>query len=120
MESNRMEQSEALKTLEAFNERLVKNLPTIIDELSGNRQPDTDTYLKNIIDAINWEISVVNATLDLINEGETRFQKEDFNQKVQALSTALSSNTDAQIASAFQELLPCFELLGKIVKEVIE
>lgn len=119
MENNRMEQFEALKTLTEFNERLVNNLPTIIDELSGNRQPDTDTYLKNIIDAINWEISVVNATLDVINEGENRLQKEDFNQKILALSSAMTSNIDSEIAAALQNLSPLFHQLGSAVKAVI-
>ena len=119
MEKNRTEQLEALNTLAEFNGRLVKNLPTIVSELSGNRQPDTDTYLKNMIDAINWEIEVVNATLDVINEGETRIDKEDFNQKILALSSALTSNIDSKIAAALQDLTPLFQQLGNAVKEVI-
>ena len=53
MENTRIEQLEALETLIEFNSRLLRNLPTIISELSGNRQEDTDNYLKTIIDAIN-------------------------------------------------------------------
>ena len=39
MEFNKMEQMEALGILADFNDRLLKNLPTIISELSGKRQP---------------------------------------------------------------------------------
>ena len=42
METNRMEQMEALETMAQFNDRLLHNLPTIIDELSGGRKADTD------------------------------------------------------------------------------
>jgi len=119
METNRMEQLEALETLSRFNDRLLKNLPTIISELSEGRQPDTDTYLRNIIDAINWEITVMNATSALLAEGNTPIDKEGFNQSILALSAALSSETDSEIASALQNLIPHFETLGTAAKEVI-
>ena len=113
MEFNKMEQMEALGILADFNDRLLKNLPTIISELSGKRQPDTDTYLKNIVDSINWVITVTGNSLDILNEGYTRINKDTFNQKVMALSQALSDKKDSAIAAALQELIPCFEQLGK-------
>ncbi|MCM1302710.1 MAG: molecular chaperone [Lachnospiraceae bacterium] len=118
METNRTEQLEALETLSQFNDRLLKNLPTIISELSGKRQPDTDTYLKSILDAINWEINVMNATSDLLAEGETPIDKENFNQSILALNAALSSETDSEISDAFRNLIPHFEALGAAAKEV--
>lgn len=120
MENNKTEQLEALKILSEFNERLLKNLPTIIQELSGERRADTGEYLKNIIDSINWEISVTASTLDIINDGRERLDKEDFNQKVMALSSALSSNTDSEIAAALKDLIPCFTALGGAVREVLQ
>ena len=120
MENNRTEQLEALKILAEFNDRLLKNLPTIIQELSGKRQDDTEKYLKNIIDSINWEISVTASTLNIINDGKERLNKEEFNQKVMALSSALSSNADSEIASALQDLVPCFVSLGDAAREVIQ
>lgn len=119
MENNKSEQLEALKILSEFNDRLLKNLPTLINELSGRQKPDTGEYLKNIIDAINWEISVTNSTLDTINDSRERIDKEMFNQKVLALGSALSSNKDSETAAALQDLIPYFEQLGKAVKEVI-
>ena len=72
MEDNRKEQIEALEVLLEFNERLVKNMNIIVKELSGKRLDDTDKFLKSIVDAINWEIQVVNGTLEVINDGEER------------------------------------------------
>ncbi len=113
-----MEQLEALETLCRFNERLLNNLPTIVSELSEGRQPDTDTYMNSIIDAINWEINVMNATSDLLAKSQTPIDKEGFNQSILALSAAMSSKVDSEIASAFQNLIPHFESLGAAAKEV--
>ena len=78
MEDNRKEQIEALEVLLEFNERLVKNMKIIVKELSGKRLDDTDKFLKSIVDAINWEIQVVYGTLEVINAGEERLDKEAF------------------------------------------
>ena len=118
METNKMEQLEALSNLADVNDRLLKNLPTIIGELSGKRQADTDAYLQNILDSINWEISVTNSSLNLLNEDRVRIEKDVFNHKVTALSEALSTKDDSKIAAALQALVPCFEQLGNAAKEV--
>lgn len=119
METNRTEQMEALETLCQFNDRLLKNLPTIIGELSGERQPDTDKYLANIVDAVNWEITVMNATSDLLAESGTDLDKESFNRAIQALGAALSSKDDAGIARALEGIIPHFQSLGDAAKKAV-
>lgn len=119
MIENRAEQKEALETLTKFNVRLVKNMGIIAKELSGERMDDTDAFLEDIIKALNWEIQVVNGTMELLNENKTRIDKEAFNAKVQALSNAISANDDAQMAKAFTEVIPVFEALGTAADEVI-
>ena len=119
MEDNRKEQLEALEVLGEFNERLVKNMKILVKELSGERLDDTDKFLKAIIDAINWEIQVVNGTLSTLNEGKERLNKEEFNTAVQALSNAIKDNSDAEMAEEFQKIIPVFEQLGISVKEVL-
>lgn len=120
MEDNRKEQVEALEVLTEFNERLVKNMTIIVKELSGERLEDTDAFLKSIIDAINWEIQVVNGTLDVINEGTERLNKEAFNSAVVSLSDAIGAKDDAKMAEAFKAIIPVFEQLGVAAKEVIK
>lgn len=119
MEDNRKEQLEALEVLGEFNERLVKNMKIIAKELSGSRLDDTDKFLKSIIDAINWEIQVVNGTLDVLNEGKERLNKEDFNAAVISLSNAINDNNDTEMAEEFRKITPVFEQIGVSIKEVI-
>lgn len=119
MEANKIEQLEALEALVQFNSRLLGNLPTIIQELSGNRQPDTDIYLKNIVDVIGWEITVVNATAPLLAEAQTPMDKEHFNQSVLALNAAIASGADTETAAALQNLIPHFETLEAAAREVL-
>lgn len=119
MEENRKEQIEALTTLKEFNERLIKNMHIIIKELSGQRLDDTNQFLKSIIDAMNWEIAVMNGTMSLLNEGKVRINKEQFNQKAITLSDAVNAGDDAKMADAIADLLPEFEGLGIAAQEVI-
>ena len=120
MEDNRAEQIEALQVLEEFNGRLVKNMEIIVKELSGERLDDTDQFLKGIIDAINWEIQVVNSTMQVLNDGKVRVDKERFNADIVALSEAISAKDDAKMAEEFQRVIPVFKQLGESVNEVIK
>ena len=120
MENYRDEQMEALEVLIDFNQRLLKNIPIIVKELTGERLDDTDNFLKGILDAINWEIQVVNGTLDLLNEKEKRIDKESFNQQMIALGEAVKGKQDMKIAAALQNVLPYFENLGKAAEAVVD
>ena len=120
MEDNRKEQVEALEVLIEFNERLVKNIGIVIKELSGARLDYTDKFIKGIIDAMNWEIQVMNGTMELLNEGRVRVDKEHFNEKIVALGAAVNSGKDAELAEAFREVLPYFEELEKTAAEVVQ
>lgn len=119
MEDNRKEQMEALEVLTDFNGRLVKNMTIIVKELSGERLDDTDKFLKSIVDAINWEIQVVNGTIELLNDGKERINKEEFNRAIVSLNDAISANEDAKMAEEFKKVIPVFEQLGEAAKEVI-
>lgn len=120
MEDSRKEQVEALETLVEFNERLVKNMKILVKELSGDRLDDTEQFLKAIVDAINWEIQVVNGTLGVLNEGEERLNKEEFNGAVISLSDAIGTKDDAKMAEEFKRMIPVFEQLGTSAREAIK
>ena len=119
MEDNRAEKLEALETLATFNDKVVKNVGILVKELSGQRLDDTDKFQTSIINAINWEIQVLNATLDVLNEGKERIVKEVFNEKVIALGAAIETKEDQKIADAFCALEAELERLGAAAKEVI-
>lgn len=119
MEDNRLEQKEALETLLEFNERLLKNMGIAVKELSGERLDDTDKFVKSIIDAMNWEIGVMNGTMSLLNEGKERINKTKFNVKVLAFADALNARNDEKMAVTMRELIPEFERLGVAAEEVL-
>lgn len=119
MENTKKEQQEALETLIEFNEKLLKNMKIVVKELSGKRLDDTDKFLRAIVDAMNWEISVVNGTSELLNEGKERVNKNAFNEKISEFAEALKTNDDQKMAEAIQMLIPEFENLNVAAKEVI-
>ncbi len=118
MEDNRAEQKEALEVLIEFNDRVLKNMNIIVKELSGERLEDTNQFLKGIVDALNWEIEVVNGTMGLLNEGKERIQKDAFNAAVLRLGDAIKANEDTAMAEAISALIPMFENLGAAAREV--
>ena len=96
-----------MEVLIEFNDRVLKNMNIIVKELSGERLEDTNQFLKGIVDALNWEIEVVNGTMGLLNEGKERIQKDAFN-----------ANEDTAMAEAISALIPMFENLGAAAREV--
>lgn len=120
MKNKMVEQKEALETLIEFNCRLVKNMNIIVKELSGARMDDTSIFLKSIIDAMNWEIEVMNGTMPLLNSGEERIHKDEFNQKVIAFGKALEDEDDEKMAEAIKQLIPEFENLGSVAELVMK
>lgn len=119
MENNRQEQREALEVLMGFNDRLVGNMRTITGELLNGRKEDTDKFLKDIMDSVNWEIGVMNGTLSMINEGKVRIDKEQFNQKLMEFSRKIQAEGDKEKVEAVQILIPAFEKLGDAIKEIL-
>ncbi len=119
MEDKRAEQLEALETLAEYNDRIIKNIPILVKELNGARLEDTDKFLDGIINAINWEIEVLNATMDVLNEGKERISKADVNDKIIVLGEAISSKDDAKMAVAFEGMMPVLENLKSAVQEVL-
>ncbi|MGN0350675.1 MAG: molecular chaperone [Roseburia sp.] len=119
MEDNRTEQLEAIETMMEYNDRILKNIPILVKELSGERLDDTDKFLDSIIKAINWEMEVINLTMDVLNDGKERILKEKVNEKIIALSDAINSKEDAKMAEAFEGMLPILETVGAAAKEVM-
>ena len=105
MENNRKEQIEALKVLGDFQDKIIGNAGLLMNELKICRKPDTDKLLKSVTDAVNWEMSILGNTLDLINEKEEVLNKTRINDAVMAFAGALQTQEDAKIAEALEKLL---------------
>lgn len=119
MEDKRAEQIEALETLAEYNQKVLKNIPILVKELRGARLEDTDKFLAAIINGLNWEVQVLNATLDVINEKEEKVSKEKVNDRILTLSDALKAKDDNAQAEAFEQLIPELEIIEKAINEVI-
>lgn len=98
MEDIRNEQIEALRVMVEYIPKLKKGMTTVAAELSGERLPDTDVYLVKVIEGLNWVIEVLNGTLSLINEKETRLDKGKINESAIAFSSAYKAKDDAEMA----------------------
>ncbi len=120
MEDIRAQQIEALEVFKDYNSRLVKSMNSIILELEGDRKDDTDKFLDEIVKGINWEIGILNGTMDFINEKEERIKKEEINTSILKLSKALEGKKDSEIAASLKETLPVFENFGKVADEVLK
>lgn len=119
MEDKRTEQMEALQTLAEYNQKVLKNIPILVRELRGARLEDTDKFLTAIVNAVNWEVEVLNGTMEVLNEKEEKISKEKVNQKIVALSEALKEKDDMAQANAFEQLIPELEIIEKAINEVI-
>ena len=82
-------------------------METVAGELSGEKQEDTDAYLQQIIDGLNWVIEIFNGTMSLINEERVMMDKDEINREVLQLSEALIAKNDARVATVLESgILP--------------
>lgn len=119
MEDLRAQQKEALQVLAEYSPKLIRAMKAVVEELRGNRQPDTDEYLLSIVKGMNWEIEIFNLTKDYINESEERMDKEAFNQVILQFNDAYTGKDDLKMAELLEgEALAVFEKLEEIAKEL--
>lgn len=102
MDDYRQQQVEALQVAHEYSAKVINGIKNVVTELRGGRLPDTDEYLKEIVNGLNWLIEVTNRTLDVINEHEVLIDKERVNDAVTGLGAALSEKDDEQIASSLE------------------
>ncbi len=118
MEDNRKEQVEALEALKDYNPKVCTALKEIIPELKGDKKEDTQEYADHIFRGVNWELQVINGTLELLNEKEQQVTKDALNEMVTHVNDAYVSKNEVQLAQVIEsELLPFVEKLdGYIAK----
>lgn len=102
MDDYRQQQVEALQAAHEYSAKIINGINNVKAELRGGRLLDTDEYLKEIVNGINWLIEVTNRTMDVINENEVLIDKEQVNEAVKELGTALSKKDDELIAGALE------------------
>ena len=109
MSDNRNEQIEALQALLEYNPRLIHGMQAVTVELEGNRKPDTDEFLKAVINGMNWEIQIVNGTKEVIDEQDVVIDRQTMNESFKEFSDAYARKDDYAMAVLFfQKLIPFF------------
>ena len=115
MENEFREEIEALEALKSYNVKMVKALKEIIPVLKGQKKEDSDEYFQHILKGLNWEIQVLNGTMDYLNRNEIIIDKENLNKSIVALNCAINKKDEKAIASIIEmELYPFFEKLNDI------
>ncbi len=121
MQDNRTEQIEALNTAKDYCIRLYKGVNALADELRTGRLPDTEEYMKTVINGINWVFEVYNATKDLINENCDYIDKDKVNAGAVELGKAVADNDDEKVADKLENVIAPFILdFQKAVDKVNE
>jgi hypothetical protein len=118
MDDYRQQQIEALQVAHEYSGKLIKGIENVSGELSGNRLLDTDAYLDEVVNGINWLIEIVNRTTDVINEKTVQIEKNEVNEAVKKLADALSKKDDALIADALKNgMLDFVKQVEKVTAE---
>lgn len=115
------DQIEALETLADYIPKLIGGIDTVKAELRGECKPDTDEYLKMIIDGINWVLGIVNGCMSLFEEYNIAFDKEKANDYSVAFSNAYGTGNDTAIADSMDaDVIPMIRLIQKTADEALD
>ena len=119
MQDNRAEQIEALNTAKDYCTRLYKGVNALADELRTGRLPDTEEYMKTVINGINWVFEVYNATKKLINENCDYIDKNKVNAGAVELGKAVADNDDEAL-TILEEFVNHFDLFSITKNQIID
>ena len=119
--NRKKQQLEALELGCGYIAKLIPAMKEIIPELRGAEMPDTEDYLNQQLDGLNYVINIINITIPFLNEKEKVLNKDAMEEKVQNLNRALGNNSHAMIANAFEaDILPMLDIYRQIALVVLE
>lgn len=119
MDELKAQQMEALEVVSEYIEKLLPNMNILSNELKGNRQEDTDTFLNYVMNGFNWVIEVFNVTRDYINADKIRIDKEEVNEKIIELSKAFKEKDDEKAAELIETaVIPFLNTFLEVSKEL--
>lgn len=105
MENEFREEIESLEALKSYNVKMVKALKEIIPELKGQKKEDTDEYFQHILKGLNWEIQVLNGTMNYLNRNEIIIDKEKLNRSISELNSAVQDNNSKMIGNVVEQCI---------------
>lgn len=121
MDERRRNQLDALQTLIKYSDGLIPALQKLIMELRMDLQDDTEDFLGEVINGINWEIEVYNQCSVMINERSSYIDKKNMIGAVKNLGVSLNSGNFDQIADCLEyDFLPFLNKLDLAAKMVVD
>lgn len=121
MEEKEFRQREVLRELIAYSDGLIPALQNLITELRSDLQTDTEDFLSEVINGINWEIEVYNQCSVLISERSNYIDKKSMISAVKNLGVSLNSGDFWMIADCLEyDFLPFLNKLDLAAKMVVE
>ncbi|MFT3985433.1 MAG: hypothetical protein QM697_16130 [Lachnospiraceae bacterium] len=114
MDDIRVQQMEALKMADEYLKKLIPSMEEVIGELSGEEKEDTQEYLKQVIEGLNFMIETFNVTMSLINEETIVIDKDEINRDVLNLSDAMVSKNYGQAVTTMESgILPFLKAFAR-------
>lgn len=122
MEEREILQKEVLQELITYSDSLIPALQQVIEELKdkSKEKVDTEDFLGEVINGINWEIEVYNQCASLINEKCNYIDKKVMIASVKSLGMALNSGDIWLISDCLEyDFLPFLNKLDLAAKLVV-
>lgn len=123
MSDIKKEQEEALVTVYEYIEKLFAAIPKVCGELRAGGLPDTQEYLKAILNGVNFVTEVFNRTMDYVNADKQRLDKEVLNGYVIKFMEDYKQSLPAVTADALENyiltyLMEFYDAIGEVCPEV--
>ncbi|MDE5863316.1 MAG: hypothetical protein K2K56_09030 [Lachnospiraceae bacterium] len=120
MDEREQLQREVLQELITYSDSLIPAVQTIIGELRNEGFEDTNTFLNDVINGINWEIEVYNHCASLLNEKSSYIDKKAMITAVRNLGMSLNSGNRVFVADCLEsDFLPFLNKLDLAAKLVV-
>lgn len=108
MDNLQEQKKEALQALDEYLQKLIPGMGTLCGELRGDRQPDTDVFLNQCMDGLNWSIEVYNRVSDVLDGNLIHSSKQEINAGLVALGEAIRNKEDGKIADVLENAVVPF------------
>lgn len=108
MSKEQLEMVEALETASPLMARMISAIKGLIREYDGNKAADTEEYMHNILQGLEWIFALYRSTKDLVNASGV-INQDEVNASVIKLNRANEAQDDAGRVEAFKGILKFVE-----------
>ena len=118
MDNMQEQKKEALQAVDEYLQKLIPGMGTLCGELRGGRQPDTDVFLNQCIDGLNWVIEAYNRASDVLDAEKIHISKQEVNGRLTDLGAAIRDKEDGKIAEILESaIVPFLKELSEAIEQ---